>query len=171
MSCASQQTEGVGGFYRGITASYWGCTEGCIQFVLYEKIKAQLLLKKNAKRRLNNLPPLEKLSNSGYFWTAAFAKCCATITTYPHEVARTRMREQSVSGVFKYTGMFQTLRVIAREEGRKGLYAGMGTHTARVVPNSALMFLSYELVNAWLVKENKKENKNKKNKNKKKKRN
>lgn len=28
-------------------------------------------------------------------------------------------------------------------QGRKGLYAGMATHVARVVPNTAIMFLSY----------------------------
>jgi hypothetical protein len=31
-----------------------------------------------------------------------------------------------------------------------GLYAGMGVHLAKVVPNSAIMFLAYEVVNSWL---------------------
>jgi len=42
--------------------------------------------------------------------------------------------------------MIQSLRLIAREEGRAGLYAGMGPHLLRVVPNTALMFLVYESV-------------------------
>lgn len=46
--------------------------------------------------------------------------------------------------------MWQSLRLIAKEEGRRGLYAGMGTHIARVVPNTAIMFLSFELVNTFL---------------------
>ena len=46
--------------------------------------------------------------------------------------------------------MWQTLGVIAKEEGRAGLYSGMGVHMLKVVPNSALMFLTYELVNHWL---------------------
>ena len=41
-------------------------------------------------------------------------------------------------------------------QGRKGIYAGMGTHVARVVPNSALMFMSYEIVQNWIRTENKK---------------
>ena len=60
------------------------------------------------------------------------------------------MREQARSGVFKYKGMWQTLNLIAREEGRKGLYSGMGIHLVKVVPNSAFMFLTYEIVRGWL---------------------
>ena len=46
--------------------------------------------------------------------------------------------------------MFPTLGVIFREEGARGLYAGMGTHVARVVPNSAIMFCAYEVVGSWI---------------------
>ena len=37
---AIARDEGIGGFYKGIFASYWGCAEGCVQFVLYEKLKS-----------------------------------------------------------------------------------------------------------------------------------
>ena len=43
--------EGLGGFYRGITASYWGCAEGCVQFVLYEKLKGKLIDRENNRRK------------------------------------------------------------------------------------------------------------------------
>jgi hypothetical protein len=33
----------------------------------------------------------------------------------------------------------------AREEGRKGLYGGMGAHLMKVVPNAAILFYVYEL--------------------------
>lgn len=146
-----RREEGFGGFYRGITASYWGCIEGSIQFVLYEKIKKTLLDRENARRAEAGLPPTTSLPKLVYFTSAACSKCIASIATYPHEVARTRMRERaSASGVFRYTGMWRTLGIIAREEGRVGLYSGMGTHLARVVPNSAIMFLTYEIVNSWL---------------------
>ncbi len=35
--------EGLKGFWKGLSASYWGCSEGCIQFVVYEKLKKQLI--------------------------------------------------------------------------------------------------------------------------------
>lgn len=67
---------------------------------------------------------------------------------HSHEVIRTRLREQplTVGGIPKYRSMIQSLKLIAREEGRAGLYAGMGPHLLRVVPNTALMFLVYESV-------------------------
>ena len=142
--------EGIAGFYKGIFASYWGCAEGCMQFVLYEKLKANRLNALNAKRAERGLKPAQKLSKAEYFTMAAIGKTFAAITTYPHEVARTRLREQARSGVFKYKGMWQTLALVGKEEGRKGLYAGMGMHLLKVVPNSAIMFLSYEIVNSWL---------------------
>jgi hypothetical protein len=112
--------EGIGGFYRGLTASYWGCTEGAVQFVLYERIKSRLLNSLNEQRLKDGLPPTEDLPKATYFFSAAFAKGVASILTYPHEVARTRLREQARSGVFKYNGMWNTIGIIAREEGRSG---------------------------------------------------
>ncbi len=142
--------EGIGGFYKGIWASYWGCTEGAIQFILYEQFKTRLLKRQNHQRATLGLAPSERLPDHSYFLSAAAAKAIASIATYPHEVARTRLREQARSGLFKYHGMWQTLALIAKEEGRKSLYSGMGVHLMKVVPNSALMFLTYEVVNQWL---------------------
>jgi solute carrier family 25 protein 33/36 len=143
--------EGIKGFYKGIFASYWGCSEGAIQFILYEQFKKRLLRRENARRARLGLEETRQLSQVSYFFAAAFSKGLAAIATYPHEVARTRLREQARSGIFKYKGMWGTLAVIAREEGRAGLYSGMGVHLVRVVPNSAIMFLTYELVSHWLL--------------------
>ena len=142
--------EGIGGFYKGIVASYWGCAEGAAQFILYEQMKTRLLKRENERRAGLGLGPTEELSKVTYFCSAALAKGAAAIATYPHEVARTRLREQARGGVFKYTGMWQSIGLIAKEEGRRGLYSGMGVHLLKVVPNSAIMFLTYEIVNSWL---------------------
>lgn len=142
--------EGIGGFYKGLFASYWGCAEGALQFILYEQIKTRMLCQKNADLKENRLPPTDKLPKHIIFIAAAVAKCTAAVATYPHEVARTRIREQARGGIFKYRSMWQTIGIVAKEEGRSGLYAGMGVHLLKVVPNSAIMFLTYEVVNTWL---------------------
>lgn len=142
--------EGIGGFYKGITASYWGCTEGALQFLVYEQFKSRLLERENARRMELGLKETKELPKATYFWAAAASKAIAAVTTYPHEVARTRLREQARSGVFKYTGMWQTLGLMAKEEGGKALYSGMPVHLMKVVPNSATMFLCYEMVRSWL---------------------
>lgn len=142
--------EGIGGFYKGITASYWGCAEGAMQFIVYEQLKKRLLFAQNSRRKSIGLAESVELPKASYFWAAAASKAVAAITTYPHEVARTRLREQAKSGVFKYTGMWQTLQLMAKEEGTRSLYSGMGIHLLKVVPNSATMFLCYEIVRTWL---------------------
>ena len=45
----------------------------------------------------------------------------------------------------KYQSFWQTLRVVNREEGRRGLYRGLGTQLVRQIPNTAIMMATYEL--------------------------
>ncbi|MCD7450403.1 hypothetical protein HAX54_006036 [Datura stramonium] len=44
----------------------------------------------------------------------------------------------------KYNSTIQGLRYIWRTEGFKGLFKGNDTNSARIVPNSAVKFFSYE---------------------------
>lgn len=136
--------EGIRGFYKGLGASYLGIAESSIQFVLYEKMKSLA-----HKSKLEKGETKTALSTIEYMSLAAVAKLVAAICTYPHEVLRTRMREQRglVPGTLpKYTGLLQALKLIFKEEGVPGLYGGMVTHLMRVVPNAAIMFYTYELV-------------------------
>ena len=62
------------------------------------------------------------------------------------EVARTRLRESGT----KYTSFWQTLRIVYREEGRRGLYRGLATQLVRQIPNSAIMMGTFELTEELL---------------------
>jgi solute carrier family 25, member 33/36 len=131
------QRDGWRGFYRGMTASYMGASETVIQFVIYERLK--LLASNAGYLKHDSWDASEVLA---YLGTASAAKLLASSMTYPHEVARTRLREE-LSHV-RYKGLVHCLRTVWKEEGRAGLYAGMGTHLLRVVPNTAIMFFVYE---------------------------
>jgi solute carrier family 25 protein 33/36 len=69
--------EGIKGFYKGLSASYLGVTEGTIQWVLYER------LKKMSRQGGNGTVFSEWL---GMIGSAGAAKMVASLITYPHEV-------------------------------------------------------------------------------------
>jgi len=131
---------GVLGFYKGITASYYGISETVIHFVIYEAIKAQLM----ARRVRTNLNENEKTSQDflEFMMAGAISKTVASCFSYPHEVARTRLREEGC----KYRGFWQTLGLVYREEGHRGLYRGLATQLVRQIPNTAIMMATYEAV-------------------------
>jgi solute carrier family 25 protein 33/36 len=64
-------------------------------------------------------------------------------------VLRTRLRQPSVSGVIKYSGLWQTLQLVIKEEGARSLYGGLSAHLMRVVPNAAVMYSIYEGFLRW----------------------
>ncbi|KAF9260405.1 mitochondrial carrier protein RIM2 [Marasmius fiardii PR-910] len=131
--------EGIRGFYKGLSASYLGVTEGTIQWVLYEKLK-----RLSAGKQGQGVQEW-----FGMLGSAGTAKCVATVITYPHEVIRTRLRQPKVNGVLKYAGLMQTLRLVVAEEGAKSLYGGLSAHLMRVVPNAAVMYAIYEGILRW----------------------
>ncbi|XP_074890695.1 solute carrier family 25 member 36-like isoform X2 [Buteo buteo] len=143
VQCAMRvyRTEGLRGFYRGITASYAGVSETIIHFVIYEALKQQL---RNSHRSLS--PPLTLSPNShdffGLMGAAAVSKTCASCIAYPHEVIRTRLREEGS----RYRSFIQTLQLVVHEEGPLALYRGLLAHLIRQIPNTAIMMATYELI-------------------------
>lgn len=143
------QQNGIRGFYKGLTASYFGVSETVVHLVIYESIRAHL-------RQMSNHDSLNNTSGDGKTnkassWTSDYLKnmlagaCSKTFATclcYPHEVARTRLREEGS----RYVSFFQTLLLVFKEEGRAGLYRGLGTQLIRQIPNTALVMATYQAV-------------------------
>ncbi|KAK0061418.1 solute carrier family 25 member 36 [Biomphalaria pfeifferi] len=155
------QQSGIKGFYKGISASYFGVSETVVHLVIYEAIKAHIQQKTNhdrlaaANQRLEDSvePDIdgdidyskETFLTSDYLkymLAGACSKTCATCLCYPHEVARTRLREEGS----RYNSFFQTLFLVFKEEGRAGLYRGLGTQLIRQIPNTAIVMATYEAV-------------------------
>ncbi|XP_038000956.1 solute carrier family 25 member 33-like isoform X1 [Motacilla alba alba] len=143
LQCAMHvyRTEGLRGFYRGITASYAGVSETIIHFVIYEALKKEL---RNSQH--SHSPSLTLSPNSNDFFglmsAAAVSKTCATCIAYPHEVIRTRLREEGS----RYRSFTQTVQLVVREEGALALYRGLLAHLIRQIPNAAIMMATYELI-------------------------
>ncbi|SJX64160.1 related to RIM2-Protein of the mitochondrial carrier family (MCF) [Sporisorium reilianum f. sp. reilianum] len=138
--------EGIKGLYKGMSASYLGVAEGTIQWVLYERLKkmgADASASESASARGGGKVTSKLSSMVG---AAGVAKLVASLLTYPHEVVRTRLRQQPPAGQkAKYTGLIQTVKLVYREEGFAALYGGLSAHLLRVVPNAVVMFSIYEL--------------------------
>ncbi|XP_029471012.1 solute carrier family 25 member 36 [Rhinatrema bivittatum] len=136
--------DGFKGFYRGMSASYAGISETVIHFVIYETIKRKLLEYKTSTANMDNEEESVKEASDfvGMMMAAATSKTCATSIAYPHEVVRTRLREEGT----KYRSFFQTLSLVVKEEGSLSLYRGLTTHLIRQIPNTAIMMSTYELV-------------------------
>ncbi|KAF2220334.1 mitochondrial carrier protein-like protein rim2 [Elsinoe ampelina] len=156
LDCTLQtvRTEGIRGLYRGLTASYLGVTESTLQWVLYEQMKGSLARREArlaaSGRQLTSWD--DAMSWVGKLGAAGGAKFIAALATYPHEVARTRLRQAPVTTdsagrpQLKYTGLVQCFKLIWREEGMAALYGGLTPHMLRVVPSAAIMFGMYEFV-------------------------
>lgn len=108
-----------------------------MKFVLYEYLKVTL-------QRWRDTQPDSSVSVSDqavdYMIAGAVSKTIACCVAYPHEVVRTRLREENS----RYRGFFQTLHTIFREEGNRGLYRGLSAQLVRQIPNTAIMMTTYE---------------------------
>ncbi|XP_061151192.1 solute carrier family 25 member 36-A-like [Syngnathus typhle] len=137
------QMDGLRGFYKGMSASYAGISETVIHFVIYESIKRKLLQSRAQTSMEGEEESVKDASDFvGMMLAAATSKTCATTIAYPHEVIRTRLREEGT----KYRSFFQTLLTVPKEEGYRALYRGLTTHLVRQIPNTAIMMCTYEVV-------------------------
>jgi len=144
------QHEGIRGLYKGLSASYLGGVESTLQWVLYEQMR--LFINKRSLE-LHGHDEANK-TTSDYVWewcarsgAAGAAKFIASLITYPHEVIRTRLRQAPLeNGKPKYTGLIQCFKLVAKEEGLASMYGGLTPHLLRTVPNSIIMFGTWELV-------------------------
>ncbi|KAK7093842.1 solute carrier family 25 member 36-like [Littorina saxatilis] len=143
---------GIRGFYKGLSASYYGVSETVIHLVIYEAVKAHLTQKDNGNGRApdmqNGKNEMQTIDFFKFMLAGAISKSFATCVAYPHEVARTRLREEGN----KYKSFFQTLNLVVQEEGARGLYRGLVTQLVRQIPNTAIVMATYELVVHMLSK-------------------
>lgn len=145
--------EGPLALYKGLSASYLGSAESTLQWVLYEQMKGAInsrseRLTKEGRVRTKIDDAMDWFARSG---AAGFAKMIASLLTYPHEVVRTRLRQAPTeNGKPKYTGLVQCFKLVLKEEGLVSMYGGLTPHLMRTVPNSMIMFGTWELFSKFL---------------------
>mmetsp|Transcript_13419 Transcript_13419/g.21487 ORF Transcript_13419/g.21487 Transcript_13419/m.21487 type:complete len:167 (+) Transcript_13419:103-603(+) len=127
--------EGLGGLWSGVVPSLWLVSNPSVQYTVYENIR--VLVEKIALKRNRRITPLE------FFLMGAVAKACATITTYPIQLAQTKLRADKKK---QYKGTLDVLAKIFSKSGVKGLYQGVTAKLWQTVITAAFQFLTYEEV-------------------------
>jgi len=131
-------TEGVRGFFHGLTPNLFGVTHGALYFVAYEKLK---IWRKRSSRG-------GELSNTDTLLTSSLSKIFAGTVTYPHQVVRARLQtyEPASTARVRRPGLVALIQQIWRHEGLVGFYKGLLPNLIRVVPSTCVTFLVYENV-------------------------
>lgn len=126
--------EGVRGLYKGLVPSLWLVSHGAIQFAVYERLKVLLAPAPSAS-------PSVQVS----LIASTTSKLSAAIITYPLQLVRTRMQEAGASRL-RYGTLLRGFGVVMREDGFRGLYRGLGANLVRVLPQTAVTFVTYEQI-------------------------
>ncbi len=131
-------TEGLRGFFHGLTPTLVGVSHGALYFLAYEKLK----------RWRREQKKTEDLSNLDTIFTSSLSKVFAGTATYPHQLVRARMQtyEPGTTIPMKGQGVVNVIRSVWRNEGFLGFYKGMFPNLLRVIPSTCVTFLVYENV-------------------------
>ncbi|KAL3635559.1 hypothetical protein CASFOL_020106 [Castilleja foliolosa] len=130
------QKGGVLSLYNG-----WGAVlcrnvpHSVIKFYTYESLK-QIMLPSNKSNAEANL--VTTLVCGG------LAGSMASLFTTPLDVVKTRLQTQIPGSIASYSGVFNTLTDIGKQEGLKGLYRGLTPRLVMYMIQGALFFASYE---------------------------
>jgi solute carrier family 25 (mitochondrial folate transporter), member 32 len=139
--------EGVRGLYKGLGPSLWLVSHGAIQFTLYEQFKTMLVDASERSAGSNDVSDKQTRSVSvrESLLASTGSKVVAATLTYPLQLVRTRMQEVGASSSRYGDFASGTVRIL-RTEGVRGFYRGLGTNIARVMPQSAVTFVTYEQI-------------------------
>lgn len=142
--------EGAAGFFRGCSAAvgqivpYMG-----LFFATYESLRPMLTgTGGSGTREYINLP-----FGSGDAAAGVFASVLAKTGVFPLDLVRKRLQVQGPTrnlyvhrNIPEYRGVVNTLMMILRTQGVRGLYRGLTVSLVKAAPASAVTMWSYETV-------------------------
>ena len=140
------KSEGLVGLYRGFAVTLMGTFpfEG-IRMGAYALLRGYLPTK--------DTPYGPQPHPVGKMCAGATAGAAAAFATYPTDTVRRMLQVQSAEGMVRYGGLFQCITVNYRQGGVKRFYHGLSAKMVRVIPDAAILFVSYEFIKDFLYRE------------------
>ncbi|KAI6170578.1 hypothetical protein M3Y97_01137500 [Aphelenchoides bicaudatus] len=126
------RNEGLRGFYK-VTKLF---------LITNISVFMELLRHENFRSIISNGGNDSSLQFAGFMLAGGVSKIFACCLAYPHEVVRTRLREENSTA----KGFFRTFASLYREGGYRTLYKGLTMQLVRSAPNSAITIGTYEVV-------------------------
>ena len=132
--------EGVGALWKGIEPAMWRqCSYGGLRYGLYAPIKNQLAPGQT------ELPLHIKILAGGLSGTIAQA------VANPCDLVKVRMQADGMGGTKpRYRWFLGALATIAKEDGVRGLYAGLSANVARASSLAAAEMASYDTLKPFV---------------------
>lgn len=126
--------EGITALWKGnIPAELMYVAYGAIQFTTYRSVSTSLQTAFGDRR----LPAAAES-----FIAGATAGTIATTSTYPLDLLRTRFAAQGSERVYK--SLLASVQHIARHEGPRGFFQGLGAGVGQIIPYMGIFFAAYE---------------------------
>ncbi|KAG0465405.1 hypothetical protein HPP92_019569 [Vanilla planifolia] len=132
--------KGIRGLYRGVGPSLYGIFPySGLKFYFYEEMKA-------------HIPEEHKKDIVAKLACGSIAGLLGQTITYPLDVVRRQMQVESLSTSVDASakGTFETLVIIARDQGWRQLFSGLSINYLKVVPSVAIGFTVYDIMKSWL---------------------
>jgi solute carrier family 25 (mitochondrial citrate transporter), member 1 len=135
--------EGIGALYKGVvpTMLRQGCNQA-VNFTAYNAIKRSVMEYQGS----SSLEHWQSLLIGG------LSGGMGPLVNNPLDVVKTRLQKQVVTPGKppKYSGLLQSVAVIAREEGVLALWKGITPRLLRIMPGQAITFMTYEAVSTQM---------------------
>lgn len=78
------------------------------------------------------------------------SKTISSSIMYPHEVLRTRLQHANRREMKDYDGVVSLVKYMLREHGFKSFFAGWTSNLLKVVPATAINFMTFEKLSYYL---------------------
>lgn len=143
--------EGMRAFYRSLpTTLISECPFHGVLVASNESLKLLLGLEaRGGEQRTQAAAPL-------HFLSTGISGMIAAVVTQPLDVVKTRLQTQNVWASqstevkVRYSGMLNTMTLIAKEEGMRGFFRGTGPRLLFAAPSAAMCWGTYEVVKLML---------------------